>query len=234
MGGRGAVGHFVAFDLLRLNGSDITNWSYQRRRAALEAVFTARRLTTPWTLCPSTTQQDIVNEWLTWGAIGMEGVIYKRLNEPYRPGARGWLKYKPRETTEAIVGAITGTLAAPRTLLLARYDADGKLAYVGRTTTLTAAASSAIASLLSKATGEHLWKGWTFSPGWGSRDTLDVTLVQPEVVGEVGVDVARDSAGRWRHPVRWHRIRAEMHPMHVPKFGEPDEPPAEDGARTQP
>ncbi|MFF1516066.1 hypothetical protein [Streptomyces sp. NPDC058305] len=76
--------HFVAFDLLRLNGNDITSWPYQRRRAALESVFSAGRLTAPWTLCPSTTDQEVVNEWLTWGSVGMEGVVYKRLTEPYR------------------------------------------------------------------------------------------------------------------------------------------------------
>lgn len=32
--------------------------------------------------------------------------------------------------------------------------------------------------------------GWSFLAGWGSRDTLDVTLVEPEPV-VVGVDVPR-------------------------------------------
>jgi len=35
--------HFVAFDLLRLSGTDTTGWPYRRRRAALESVFAARR-----------------------------------------------------------------------------------------------------------------------------------------------------------------------------------------------
>jgi hypothetical protein len=41
----------------------------------------------------------------------------------------------------------------------------------------------------------------------------------PEVVAEVNVDVARDSAGRWRHPVRLTRIRTDMEPGEVPLFG---------------
>ncbi|MEU5893599.1 ATP-dependent DNA ligase [Streptomyces sp. NPDC047461] len=44
-------------------------------------------------------------------------------------------------------------------------------------------------------------------------------LVVPEVVAEVAVDVARDSAGRWRHPVRLTRIRTDMGPGEVPLFG---------------
>ncbi|WP_425937680.1 hypothetical protein [Streptomyces albogriseolus] len=47
------LAHFVAFDLLRLSGTVTTRWPYWRRRAALESVFTARRLFTPWALCPS-------------------------------------------------------------------------------------------------------------------------------------------------------------------------------------
>ncbi|WP_328432702.1 MULTISPECIES: ATP-dependent DNA ligase [unclassified Streptomyces] len=114
--------HFVAFDLLRLSGTDTTSWLYRRRRAALESVFAARRLSAPWALCPSTTEADVVREWLTWASVGMEGVVFKRLNDAYRPSARDWQKYKFRETSEAIVGAITGSLVAPRTLLLGRYD----------------------------------------------------------------------------------------------------------------
>ncbi|MER5754494.1 hypothetical protein [Streptomyces sp. NPDC002088] len=71
--------HFVAFDLLRLSGTDTTGWPYRRRRAALESVFTARRLTAPWALCPSTTDPTTVHEWLTWTTVGMEGVVFKRL-----------------------------------------------------------------------------------------------------------------------------------------------------------
>ncbi|MGW1363063.1 ATP-dependent DNA ligase [Streptomyces chartreusis] len=211
--------HFVAFDLLRLSGTVTTSWPYRRRRAALEAVFTARRLSAPWTLCPSTTDPEQVAEWLTWGSVGMEGVIFKRLADPYRPGMRGWLKYKPRETTEAVVGAITGPLAAPRTLLLGRYDTGGQLQYVGRTTTLARDAGLLVAPLLPEPKGEHPWTGWSFSAGWSSRETLDVTLVSPLLVVEVGIDVARDSAGRWRHPARLHRPRPDLSPSEVDLFG---------------
>ncbi|GAA2424992.1 hypothetical protein [Streptomyces coeruleofuscus] len=101
-----------------------------------------------------------------------------------------------RETTEAIVGAITGPLAAPSSLLLGRYDDDGHLEYTGSTTTLVQAASSTVAGLLASARRGHPWMGWSFSAGWGSRETLDVTLVEPKLVVEVGVDVARDASGR--------------------------------------
>jgi hypothetical protein len=57
-------------------------------------LFAARRLIAPWALCPSTTEADVVREWLTWASVGMEGVVFKRLNDAYRPSVRGWQKYK--------------------------------------------------------------------------------------------------------------------------------------------
>ncbi|WP_240812799.1 hypothetical protein [Streptomyces sp. DASNCL29] len=66
----------------------------------------------------------------------------------------------------------------------------------------------------------HPWTGWTFSAGWETRRTLDAVLVQPDVVMEVDVDVAGDSAGRWRHPARPHRIRSDVDVQEVPLFGE--------------
>ncbi|MEU3787466.1 ATP-dependent DNA ligase [Streptomyces sp900129855] len=213
--------HFVAFDVLRLSGTDTTGWPYRRRRAALESVFAARALIAPWVLCPSTTDPDTVREWLTWTSVGIEGVLFKRLGDPYRPSGRGWQKYKVRETTEAIVGAVTSSLTAPRGLLLGRYDGHGRLQYTGRTTTLTRTASTTVAGQLASAQPGHPWTGWSFSAGWGSRETLNVTLVAPELVVEVGVDVARDAAGRWRHPARLHRARPDLSPADVPHWTSP-------------
>ncbi|MER6471420.1 hypothetical protein [Streptomyces collinus] len=118
----------MAFDLLRLSGTDTTGWVYRRRRTALEALFADHRLTAPWVLCPSTTDPATVREWLTsWTAVGLEGVVYKKLEGRFEPSFRGWRKHKARETEEAIVGAFTGSPAAPRTLLLGRYETYGRL-----------------------------------------------------------------------------------------------------------
>lgn len=211
--------HFVAFDLLRLEGTDTTGWPYRRRRAALEGLFAEHRLTAPWALCPSTTDPATLREWLTsWTAVGVEGVVLKRQDSTYQGSVRGWQKYKVRQTQDALVGAFTGSAAAPRTLLLGRYDDAGRLRYVGRSTTLPRTAGLAVATLLSPAPEGHPWTGWTFSAGWGSHEPLHVTLVAPELVVEVGVDVARDASGRWRHPARWHRARPDLSPADVPRI----------------
>ncbi|MFF0001568.1 hypothetical protein [Streptomyces avermitilis] len=126
-----------------------------------------------------------------------------------------------RETTEAIVRAITGSVAAPRSLLLGRYDDHGRLQYTGRTVNLARTASSTLAGLLAPARPGHPWTGWSFSAGWGSRETLNVTLVEPELVMEAGFDIARDASGRWRHPARWHRARLDLSPADVPRLESP-------------
>ncbi|MCZ0210695.1 ATP-dependent DNA ligase [Streptomyces sp. UMAF16] len=48
--------------------------------------------------------------------------------------------------------------------------------------------------------------------------------MEPAVVLGVAVDVARDSAGGWRHPVRPHRIRTDADVRQVPLFGEDGTP----------
>ncbi|MEU2588375.1 hypothetical protein ABZ612_37140, partial [Streptomyces avermitilis] len=68
--------HFVAFDLLRLAGTTTTAWPYRQRRAAFEDLYTEHKPTTPRELCPSTTVADTVSEWLSWTAVGLEGISW--------------------------------------------------------------------------------------------------------------------------------------------------------------
>ncbi|MEU0763651.1 ATP-dependent DNA ligase [Streptomyces microflavus] len=42
----------------------------------------------------------------------------------------------------------------------------------------------------------------------------------PELVVEVRADVSRDSADRWRHPVKLVRLRDDLAPADVPFFGD--------------
>ncbi|MFJ3140236.1 hypothetical protein ACIPK5_30635 [Streptomyces sp. NPDC086843] len=44
-----------------------------------------------WVLCPSTTEQATVDDWLAnWTQVGIEGVVFKWLRSTYEPTARGW------------------------------------------------------------------------------------------------------------------------------------------------
>ncbi|SEG85905.1 ATP-dependent DNA ligase [Actinacidiphila yanglinensis] len=219
--------HFVAFDLLRFGAEgDLTGRHYVERRDALESLFAEQGLGAPWVLCPSTTDPAVAEGWLSWSSVGMEGLVFKRLNQKYAPGRRGWRKYRARASTEAVVGAVSGSIASPATVLLGRLDASGALRYVGRTSVLSRETGRALAAQLTAPSGGHPWTGWTFSAGWGTKEVLRVELVEPVLVGEVAADVSLDTAGRWRHPVRWLRVRADAAPGDVPVFGSGNEPAA--------
>ncbi|MFI5688377.1 ATP-dependent DNA ligase [Streptomyces sp. NPDC051636] len=211
--------HFVAFDLLRL-GADRTGQPYRERRKALEELFTGQQLPPPWTLCPATTDPQQAAEWLQWSSVGMEGLVFKLLDQNYVPGWRGWRKYRSRHSTEAVIGAVTGTLATPTTALLGRFNAAGQLQYVGRTAVLNAAARQSLARELQPGRPGHPWTGWTFSVGWGARQELHVQLVEAIIVAEGAFDVSLDASGRWRQPVRLMRVRTDLAPSEIPPFGE--------------
>ncbi|MFF1378701.1 ATP-dependent DNA ligase [Streptomyces sp. NPDC058308] len=210
--------HFVAFDLLR-QGEDLTSQPYTVRRAALERLFADHALGPAFALCPSTTDPQQATEWLSWSAVGMEGLCFKRLDERYRPGQRTWRKYRARHSTEAVIGAVSGSPTSPATVLLGRLDPAGRLQFIGRSTVLSRPAARALAAQLRPPSGPHPWEGWSFSAGWGSREKLAVRLVDPLLVAEVAADVSLDVAGRWRHPVRLLRIRDDLLPAEVPLYG---------------
>ncbi|MEV2255943.1 ATP-dependent DNA ligase [Streptomyces sp. NPDC050147] len=213
---------FVAFDILQADeGQPLLRTPYGERRTRLERLFTEHQLASPWTLCPETTDEALAQEWLaSWTEVpGIEGLVVRGSRQHYLPGARALIKVRRRDTTEAIIGAITGTPSHPRSLVLGRLDQHGKLRSVGRSTALRADAVRQLSGQLMAAGPDHPWKGVRFTASWGSRTPLDVVLVEPDLVAEITVDTARER-GAWRHPVRFARIRAELHPMHVPLFGE--------------
>jgi ATP-dependent DNA ligase len=216
--------HFIAFDLLHIGGrGSLIREPYRVRRAALEKLFKQYKLTTPWQLCPATTDIDTIREWLTDGVekLGYEGVVWKAPEDPYRPGARGWHRYKVRATTEAVIGAVTGRITQPQSLFLGRLDRDGRLRYVGRSTPLRSAAATKLGTLLSPAAPGHPWTGRRFSAAWGSSATISPILVEPRIVAEISVDAAKDH-GVYRHQVKYVRVRAELQPKQTPTFDDGD------------
>ncbi|MFG2440710.1 ATP-dependent DNA ligase [Streptomyces sp. NPDC048508] len=222
---RSSPAHFVAFDLLRVDSpdGDLTPLPYRDRRARLEALFDEQELQPPWTLCPMTLDRDEALSWMReWAPAGIEGIVAKRVTGVYQGGMRGWEKARVRHTSEAIVGAVTGRIQAPSTLLLARQDEDGRLHFVGRTSVLSRVTAASVGHLLSlQEAGQHPWRGRRFSAGWGSTEMLEVQLVEPSVVVEVSVDISLDVGGRWRHPVRLERARPDLGVSDVQPFRPP-------------
>ncbi|MFC7327072.1 ATP-dependent DNA ligase [Marinactinospora rubrisoli] len=208
--------HYIVFDLLRLEGADLTRRSLERRREALERLFEDVDQPSLLTLGWQTTDPETARDWYdTLPEVGVEGLVIKDARRSYRPGRRDWEKFKHRLTTEAIVAGTIGPPDQPRELLLGRFDSrTGDLRVAGHTTELTKRQSDDLGGLLHRAAGDHPWPR-RLAPRWGGKDPIAYVQVEPEVVVEVQVDAA-SSAEQWRHVVRYMRVRAELSPADVP------------------
>jgi ATP-dependent DNA ligase len=146
---------YVAFDLLAVDGTDIRPKPYSARRALLEALL-ARQLPHGPVLMPMTTDFAAARAWMLLRAsAGVEGVVAKRLDHPYRANGRTWMKIRTRMTAEAIIGGVLGSLEQPEALILGRPDHRGRLRVAGRTTPLPRPARTEIATVLTPAVGGH-------------------------------------------------------------------------------
>jgi ATP-dependent DNA ligase len=216
--------HYVVFDLLRdVDGQELLDVPLSERRARLADLLVNAPAQVP--LSPQTTDLAEAQEWLnTWTAAGIEGVMAKRLGSRYEPGRRGWLKLRAHGTTEAIIGGVTGTLQEPDTLLVGRFDQQGRLRYTGRTHPLSAVQRRELAPLLTlfgqgrSRGGEHPWPQ-PLPPAWsGQLDKprpLPYIQVDPTVAAEIEVDTAFEH-NRWRHRVRYVRPRLDTSIYDVP------------------
>jgi bifunctional non-homologous end joining protein LigD len=95
---------FVAFDALRVGGRDLLAQRFRVRRAALEdlGLSAPGGATTPSHEGDGTALFDATREQ------GLEGVVAKRLDSPYRPGVRTklWIKCKHWTTGRFVVGGV--------------------------------------------------------------------------------------------------------------------------------
>lgn len=216
--------HFIAFDLLQdADGRELLDQPLTQRRAMLVDLLAG--VSGPLALCPQTTSHAEAVEWTTaWTSLGVEGVVAKRASGRYLPGSRGWLKYRVRLTTEAIIGGVTGTPSQPGSLLLGRFDSAGRLRYTGRTGALATAQQRELGGLLapaphSRAGGvTHPWPAplpATWTGQFDRPQPLPYQRVLPAVVAEIAVDTAYERQ-RWRHPVRYQRVRTDMSIYDVP------------------
>jgi ATP-dependent DNA ligase len=209
--------HFIVFDLLRVQGVDLTETPLSDRRAALEALFAEIPGTSPLQLGLHTEDLAVAREWFDgFAAVGVEGIVIKPATSKYWPGERGWDKVKHYTSTEAIIGGVVGTLDRPEQLLLGRYDSDtGEFRVIGRTVPLHVDQAADIAVVLAPAMKTHPWPD-ELPGGWNSGGkTTEYVKVDPTVVVEVRVDVAAQ-AGRWRHGLRYLRLRPDIDPAAVP------------------
>ncbi|MCS0634274.1 ATP-dependent DNA ligase [Streptomyces sp. LP05-1] len=114
---------YAAFDLLAADGEDLRTARYDRRRARLVELLD--KVEPPIQAVPATTDPDLALTWYeTLPRIGVEGLVVKRLDQPYRGGRRAWRKLRHTRTRDAVVVGYTGAPERPNALVLVVPDDD--------------------------------------------------------------------------------------------------------------
>jgi len=125
------------FDLLHLDGTDLLDLPASRRHQQMAAVVPERQRMPRLVTGDLSAAADFFAEAV---AAGHEGVVVKRLDDPYEAGRRGsgWVKVKPRHTLDLVVlaaewghGRRQGWLSNLH--LGARDDETGDFVMLGKT-----------------------------------------------------------------------------------------------------
>ncbi len=124
---------YMAFDLLVLDGEELTSLPLSERLDLLGEVLI------PGSAVRHSDGVDGQGSAMFSAAIehGLEGLIAKRLDSPYRPGARSrnWLKLKVRRRARVVIGGFMPgegkRTGRPGSLLAGAYEGSA-LRYVGR------------------------------------------------------------------------------------------------------
>ena len=125
---------FMAFDLLHLDGLPTLEIPYQVRRELLDGLALSGRW---WQTPPAFTGLTGAELLEVASQQSLEGVVAKRLDSPYQPGARSpdWRKVKRQLHQEAVVGGVNpgkGARAGLVGSLLMGVQTPAGLAYAGR------------------------------------------------------------------------------------------------------
>lgn len=189
---------YLVFDVLYLDGRDLTKLPYRERRAILDGL----NLNGPsWQTPPSFPGEgDAVRQ----ASIdrGFEGIMAKRLDAAYHPGKRvdHWRKVKNIRRQEMVVGGWTkgegnreGRLGS---LLIGYYDDEGRLRYAGHVGTgFTAKTLADVEKTLRPLARKDSPFADTVPTAYAKKSTY----VEPTLVAEIEfTEWTRD--GKLRHP----------------------------------
>ncbi|WP_458097303.1 DNA ligase D [Roseomonas sp. WA12] len=175
--GRTASLRFFGFDLLIQGEEDLRARPLTERQAAL-----AKLLREPPAAVQLVEPFEVPGEALLRSAcrLGLEGIISKRADAPYRPG-RGpdWVKSKCAGGDEFVIGGHATGAKGSLTLLMGAWR-QSELVYLGR-----------VGSGLSEATVRDLLRRLAplrrdTSPFLASAGGRDATFVEPRLVAEIG------------------------------------------------
>ncbi|AXG81337.1 ATP-dependent DNA ligase [Streptomyces paludis] len=218
---------FVAFDLLALGDASLLDLPQVRRREALEAALTGVR--PPVHLAPATTDPALAAVWFErYEGAGLDGVVAKPLDLPYRPDTRSMYKIKHERTADAVVAGYRPHKSGPvvGSLLLGLYDSAGVLQHVGVCAAFSlrrrAELAEELAPLRMETAAGHPWAAWSEEsahesarlPGapsrWSGTKDLSWLALRPERVCEVAYD--HMEGDRFRHTTQFRRWRPDRTP----------------------
>ena len=220
---------YFAFDLLVLKGKSLIDQPIEKRRAQLEKFFASMPGESLLHLSPATSDRKIARDWFSkYSGLGLDGVMAKRLGEPYHTGDReGMVKVKHLKTADCVVGGFrygegTKTVGS---MLLGLYDDEDRLVFIGHTSSIKKGDRKALTTKLEALGGKNPFE--VRVPGgpsrWASERTGEWEPVKPKLVCEVEYDYF--SQGRFRHGSKFLRWRPDKAPRQctmdqvIPKGG---------------
>ena len=180
--GRGDRFVYYAFDLLHLDGYDLTRLALSERKAVLGPMIGA--------------EQNLIRFSDHFGENGdlvlrhacrlsLEGVISKRADAPYRSGrSKGWIKSKCSARQEFVIGGYVPSTTSRRAIgsLVMGVHEGGKLIHVGRVGT---GFSVSVAEELFRRLDRMRIDESPFAERLTSEEARQVRFVRPELVAEV-------------------------------------------------
>jgi ATP-dependent DNA ligase len=207
----------IVFDLLvDAKGKSLVDEPLLGRRERLEAFASAHlERNDRIRLSPITTDARVAQRWLGAGRGGLDGVIAKRADVPYRTGDRtGMQKIKRMRTAECVVGGFryAEKKRVIGSLLLGLYDPGGLLHHVGFTSSFTAKQRAEITPIVEPLIEPPGFTGQ--APGWPSRWSTKRSSEWQPLAPKLVVEVQYDhfTGGRFRHGTRFLRWRPDKPP----------------------
>lgn len=193
---------YLIFDLLRLDGLELTAAPYRDRRAALEELELAGDR---WQVPP--VFDDGAATVAASEELKLEGVMAKRLSAPYRPGFRSpdWVKVKQVSSMELVVGGWRPGERPLGALLVGDPQPDGSVRFRGRVG--GGLADKMIRELLALLKPLRV-PGNPFGGTIPREDARGAVWVEPQVVVEIAYG-NETTAGRLRFP-RFLRLRPDL------------------------
>jgi ATP-dependent DNA ligase len=198
---------YVVFDVLLWDGEPVWELPLAERRPRAEALSGLG-----FRLSPATDSVDEARGWLSrFEALGLDGVVAKRLASPYLPGSRdAVVKVKEHRTADCVVVGLRwkGDRREIATLLLGLYRDDGGLDYVG-SCAVAASRREEVAARMLPLLEDAPERRFSEPNRWGTGE-LEEAAVRPELVVEVRYDKVQGN--RFRHGTKLIRWRDDKAP----------------------